>query len=316
MPTVSLMGAPMLLLPLFMEALALSTSCSGHVQRLPRLAMGEAAPRLNSRRHVANGMSLPGYWLAGVFEKHELWYNTSMPFPYTDLEFQRKLKSAAEFYWTTRQRQETAQRKRGASDAGTRGQVTGGRHLDGFAKLVEEVCIKAHFKRSEIFFDRAVPVPGYYRPQKNWDVVVLRDGKLVAAIELKSQSGSFGNNFNNRSEEVLGVSRDFWMAYRERVFGVAEAPWLGYLFFLEDSPASNRAVALADSPLRPLRDFEGTSYLKRYELLCERLVLERDYTATALIVSDKKTASVRDGGTSVGAARFFLSLYSHLISRP
>ena len=227
-----------------------------------------------------------------------------MAFPYTEEQFRKKVASAAAFYWKTRRQQAASQNKRGVKDAGSRGQVTGGRHLDGFAKLIQEV-----------FFDRAVPVPGYYRPQKNWDVVVMRDGRLVAAIELKSQSGSFGNNFNNRTEEVLGVSRDFWVAYRERVFGVTEAPWLGYLFFLEDSPSSERAVALADSPLPPLPVFQGTSYLRRYEILCERLVLERDYTATALLVSDSKTASVRDGGESVGALKFFKSLYSYLSAR-
>ncbi len=238
-----------------------------------------------------------------------------MSFPYTETEFQQKLKKAAKFYWKTRQQQASAQKKRGTSDAGTRGQVTGGRHLDGFAKLIEEICVMAGFAKTEIFFDRAVPVPGYYRPQKNWDIVVLREGKLVAAIELKSQSGSFGNNFNNRSEEVLGVSRDFWTAYRERVFGVVPAPWLGYLFFLENSPASDRAVNIAKSPLPPLPVFEGTSYLRRYEILCERLVLERDYTATALLVSDKATASVCDGGEAVGAMRFFSSLYNHLVAQ-
>ena len=147
-----------------------------------------------------------------------------MSFPYTDDDMNKKIADAAAFYWRTRKRQAALQKKRGVLDAGTRGQVTGGRHLDGFAKLIQEICIKAGFKRSEVFFDRAVPVPGYYRPQKNWDVVVLRNGRLIAAIELKSQSGSFGNNFNNRSEEVLGVSRDFWLAYRERAFGVTEAP--------------------------------------------------------------------------------------------
>jgi hypothetical protein len=238
-----------------------------------------------------------------------------MSFPYEESIFRRKLEDAAKYYWRTRKNQASRQKKRGKVDAGTRGQVTGGRHLDGFARLVEDICMKAGFRKDEIFFNRAVPVPGYYRPQKNWDVVVLREGKLIAAIELKSQSGSFGNNFNNRSEEVLGVSRDFWMAYRERVFGVTDAPWLGYLFFLEDSPASDRAVALAESPLPPLAVFNDTSYLRRYEILCERLVLERDYTATALLVSDKATASVRDGGESVGALRFFSSLYTHLIAR-
>ena len=238
-----------------------------------------------------------------------------MPFPYSDRLLQKKLNKAAAFYWETRRQQATAQERRGTRDAGTRGQVTGGKQLDGFAKLVSEICIKAGFSESEIFFNRAAPVPGYYRPQKNWDVVVLRDGKLVAAIELKSQSGSFGNNFNNRSEEVLGVARDFWMAYRERAFGVTDAPWIGYLFFLEDSPSSARAVSLAESPLPPMPVFENTSYLRRYEILCERLVLERDYTATALIVSDKTTCSVRDGGSEVGAKKFFSSLYSHLAAR-
>ena len=238
-----------------------------------------------------------------------------MTFPYTDVQLHKKIAKAAAFYWKTRQRQAISQKERGVTDAGIRGQVTGGRHLDGFASLVREICIKAGFKKSEVFFDRAVPVPWYYRPQKNWDVVVMRDCKLIAAIELKSQSGSFGNNFNNRTEEVLGVSRDFWVAYRERVFGVTEAPWLGYLFFLEDSPSSGRAVALADSPLPPLSVFQGASYLQRYEMLCERLMLERDYTATALLVSDSKNASVRDGGETVGAMNFFKSLYSYLSAR-
>ena len=44
-------------------------------------------------------------------------------------------------------------------------------------------------------------------------------------------------------------------------------------------------------------------------------MLERDYTAAALVVSDKKTASVRDGGVSVGAMKFFSSLYAHLAAR-
>ena len=44
-------------------------------------------------------------------------------------------------------------------------------------------------------------------------------------------------------------------------------------------------------------------------------MLERDYTATALVVSDSKTASVRDGGASVGALRFFTSLYNYLSAR-
>jgi hypothetical protein len=35
-------------------------------------------------------------------------------------------------------------------------------------------------------------------------------GSLVATVEVKSQVGSFGNNFNNRVEEAIGSATDFW----------------------------------------------------------------------------------------------------------
>ena len=236
-------------------------------------------------------------------------------FPYTKEEIAALVKKAAAFYWKTRRGQARKQRESGTRDAGTRGQVTGGKHLDGFANLVKEIGVKAGCRESEIFFNTSIPLPGYYRPQKNWDVVFLHDGKLLAAVELKSQSGSFGNNFNNRSEEVVGVSRDFWMAYREKAFGTGEAPWLGYFFFLEDSEASAHPVALSKSPLPPFPIFQGTSYQRRYEILCERLMLERDYSATALVFSAKGGRSVRDGGPNVTAFSFFKSLYLHLAAR-
>ena len=236
-------------------------------------------------------------------------------FPYTEEEITAKVAKAAAFYWKTRRGQARKQKRSGTQDAGTRGQVTGGKHLDGFAKLVQEIGIKAGGRKEDVFFNTSIPLPGYYRPQKNWDIVFLHDGKLLAAIELKSQSGSFGNNFNNRSEEVVGVSRDFWTAYREKAFGTGEVPWLGYFLFLEDSEASAHPVALSKSPLKPFAIFEGTSYQRRYEILCERLMLERDYTSTALVLSSKGGASVRDGGPNVTAYAFFKSLYLHLASR-
>lgn len=236
-------------------------------------------------------------------------------FPYTEEEMTAKVAKAAAFYWKTRRGQARKQKKSGTQDAGTRGQVTGGKHLDGFAKLVREIGIKAGCREEDIFFNTSIPLPGYYRPQKNWDIVFLHEGKLLAAIELKSQSGSIGNNFNNRSEEVVGVSRDFWTAYREKAFGTGEAPWLGYFFFLEDSEDSACPVALSRSPLPPFAIFEGKSYQQRYEILCERLMLERDYTATALVLSSKSDAAIRDGGPNVTAYAFFKSLYLYLVSR-
>lgn len=64
------------------------------------------------------------------------------------------------------------------------------------------------------------------------------NNQLLAAIEFKSQVGSFGNNYNNRTEEAIGSAADIWAAYREGAFRPSVRPWLGYLMLLEDAPQS------------------------------------------------------------------------------
>ena len=104
----------------------------------------------------------------------------------------------------------------------TRGEVTGGKQLDAFADILSNLAKYAGYKDGEIYTHTPLPLPGYYRPQKNWDLAICRNGRIIAAIELKSQSGSFGNNFNNRAEEVIGLARDFQTAYREKAFGLLQ----------------------------------------------------------------------------------------------
>ena len=96
-------------------------------------------------------------------------------------------------------------------------------------------------------------LPGYYRPEKRWDMLVLSHGLLVAAIEFKSQVGSLGNNANNRAEEVIGCAEDIRKAYREGRFQNSPKPFLGYVFLLEDSPAAHRARRPKEPHSRPIR---------------------------------------------------------------
>ncbi|HEX9774251.1 MAG TPA: PaeR7I family type II restriction endonuclease [Actinomycetota bacterium] len=128
-------------------------------------------------------------------------------------------------------------------------------------------------------------LPGYFRAEKKWDLVVVQDDKLAAAVELKSQVGpSFGNNLNNRTEEAIGNATDIWTAYREGRFGT-QRPWLGYVFLLEEAPGSTRSVRVTE-PMFPVEDiFRGSSYKRRYEILCRRLVLERLYDAACFATS-------------------------------
>jgi Restriction endonuclease XhoI len=135
-----------------------------------------------------------------------------------------------------------------------------------------------------------IPLPGYYRRAKNWDIVVTYKDVLVAAIECKSQVGSFGNNFNNRTEEAIGNAVDLWRAYEAGLVGTVK-PWLGFVFVFEYAPDSTRPVLDQGKPLyRTDPAFDYSSYTTRYQLLFQRLVRERLYDATCLI------SSVRDQG--------------------
>jgi len=210
----------------------------------------------------------------------------SWQFPWTEEELTQELRKVVRAYWRDRSGQSKRQGINGKKDAGTRGEVTGGQHLNRFLRLLAGVAAAAGFEKEEIRFNQDLELPGYFRPQKRWDMVVVRNERLCAAVELKSQSGSFGNNFNNRSEEAIGCSTDLWTAFREGALG-SQQPWLGYFFLLEQAPKSMHPVALKKGVFPPLRVFEATSYAQRYAILCERLVLERKFTCTSLILAPR-----------------------------
>ncbi|MBN2126493.1 MAG: PaeR7I family type II restriction endonuclease [Deltaproteobacteria bacterium] len=190
-------------------------------------------------------------------------------------------------YWTTRETQRENQRKRGVSDSGLRSAVTGGAQMDGFIKLFTELIVRAGISKKFVFQKKALELPGFFRPTKEWDLIVVKEGKLLVAIEAKSQVGpSFGNNFNNRTEEAMGSPLDLWTAFREKAFNGGTSPFLGYFFMLEDCPASNRPVKVREPHFKLFPEFVSASYMKRYELFCRKLVLERHYTSAAFITSD------------------------------
>ena len=228
---------------------------------------------------------------------------------------------AVSFFWQTRTRQTIQQENLGRSDQGARGAVTGGQQMDGFLRAIADLMADVGVVASDIYTQRRqTELPGFYRPTKGWDMLVVIDNQLVAAIELKSQVGpSFGNNFNNRTEEALGTALDTWTAYRESAFRAAPAPWLGYLFLLEDCAASRRPVSVLE-PHFPVFDvFQGASYAERYELFCRRLVLERQYSATCFLLSDRLRAvqseNYREPAEDLSSERFVSSLLRHVRRR-
>lgn len=198
------------------------------------------------------------------------------------------------YYW----RRRSVQSSTATGGEGEAQSVRGGKHLDGVLDTVVRqlkthgVVDKEIFVKCSILDTGKLTLPGYFRPTKVWDLLVIRDNQLLAAMELKAQAGpSFGNNSNNRAEEAIGSSEDFWTAYRENAFGQVVMPWLGYLFLLEDSIDSSKNTRTSAPHFPVFPALKNASYAKRYEELCKRLVLERKYTSTCFLLSNRPLSS-------------------------
>jgi hypothetical protein len=199
----------------------------------------------------------------------------------------KAVRTAVRHFWRTRARQAKAQgAKSGDRDRGARSAVTGGAHLDGFSELIRRLIVDAGVSDAAVHRRTRVELPGYYRAEKKWDLVVVVDGRLFATVEFKAQVGpSFGNNYNNRTEEALGNATDYWAAFREGAFRGSPKPWLGYLMVLEDATGSTRPVSVSEPHFPVFDEFREASYARRYEILLTKMVRERLYDAASLILS-------------------------------
>jgi hypothetical protein len=226
-----------------------------------------------------------------------------------DQRFQR----AAQAFWDARDRQQQKQIASGKIDAGTRGAVTGGAQMGALEVLLTDVLLDAGLSRLNIRARTALALPGYYRSEKRWDLLVVVDSHLLLAVEFKSQVGpSFGNNFNNRTEEAIGNAEDIWTAYREGRFGPHPAPLLGYFFLLEDCPRVHAPISNSEPYFKVDPVFEGASYAKRYQVLCERLVLERKYsTACLALATNASPTTVSFPATQLNFRQFAATVEAH-----
>ena len=233
--------------------------------------------------------------------------------------YEQNAREATQAFLQSRTAAKDKQIASGKADQGERAGVIGGQNMNQFAELIIDI-VKAnglghaliHQKRS------LLTLPGYFRPTKLWDLLVTHEGQLIVAIELKSHVGpSFSNNFNNRAEEALGTGHDLWTAYREDAFGRQPRPFVGWLMLVEDAPGSNRPpVRKEASPHFPISpEFQNTSYLTRYDILCQRLMKEQLYSVASVIASSRSAAAngqYTDISATTSLKTFITSLAGHV----
>lgn len=235
-----------------------------------------------------------------------------------DPKLQKRLRRAIKHFWSTRETQAQKQgSKTGSRDAGARTAVTGGRQMDGFISLVRDYLCENGLPRTQVLCEKRLELPGWYRPEKRWDLLVVADGAFLAGIEFKSQVGSFGNNYNNRTEEAIGSAADIWAAYREGAFKPSARPWLGYLMLLEDAPGSTRPVKAQEPHFKVFPEFRSASYAKRYEILLTKMVRERLYDSACFLLSGAKRGPqgiYEEPAAELSFENFMASLLARAIS--
>ena len=213
----------------------------------------------------------------------------------------KKFREALIEFWTLR----AAAKEKGKDKTG-RGEAVSGQHLDPLIHLLEEVIRDSGLQDAHFYTNRRAGLPGFYRPSKQWDLVVVYKGKLAIIVELKSQVGSYGNNFNNRVEEALGSALDLQSALMEGVLkdftpgGGYHAPFRGWLMVLAEEEESIRrgvtpnAVFPVDGVF--LDSGKLVSYADRYRIFASRLVQSKQYDAAAIVTVKRGTGEHKGYG--------------------
>jgi Rad3-related DNA helicase len=64
--------------------------------------------------------------------------------------------------------------------------VRSGKTLDAFVGLLSWVVHNNGLPDAIVLTGRKAQLPGFFRPAKSWDVLIMNNDTLIAAIELKS----------------------------------------------------------------------------------------------------------------------------------
>jgi len=203
-------------------------------------------------------------------------------------DLESEVSDAVQWYWETLSGQAETQRESEDSTRGRRAEVLGGKQMDAFAGLIEDIVVEAGVPRDSVKHDYHATLPGFYRHEKEWDTAVVHNDELLAVVEYKSQASSFGNNLNNRAEEAIGNNTDIIEAYEEGVFAPSPQPFVGYLMLMADNEKSRNVPQVREVNFDVDDEFQGATYVDRMELLCLRMVRKRLVNESAFILSDEE----------------------------
>lgn len=232
--------------------------------------------------------------------------------------FEERVSSAVQSFWNVR------------AEAGVRS----GRTLDAFVEVIEWVVRTNGMPDAVVKTGQKAKIPGFFRPSKSWDIVVLNHGTLIAAIELKSVADSFGKNANNRTEEALGSGVDVKEAFAENIYDGITKLFTGYIILVEDCSDTQKNIDIEMPDFKAMREFvvsdaeyakyirgddgfypkkiSGRSYMDRFDILCRHMMQKQLYTTATVIKSVRDDNSFSYVSRETGIKNFLLTLASHI----
>ena len=120
-----------------------------------------------------------------------------------------RVTKAVAHYWRARSIQQQKQGQSQKADQGLRSAVTGGAQMDGFIDLFAEIVTQAGISEQYIFKKKAVELPGFFRPTKEWDLLVIKNRSLLSlrpSLRLVLHLGTTSTIELKRPWGVLSIS--------------------------------------------------------------------------------------------------------------
>nr|MDT0663227.1 PaeR7I family type II restriction endonuclease [Micromonospora sp. DSM 115978] len=132
------------------------------------------------------------------------------------------------------------------------------------AELVAEDFLAAGFRATSVRRRAGIWPAGCDRPAKTWDILIIEDEYLVAAVDIDTADGQRGDTaVSTRIDAAVGNAVQVWNAYRSGALGSVR-PWLGYVLVADEASYLSH----------------HTSYALR-----QRLLRARCYDAVCLLTS-------------------------------
>ncbi len=175
------------------------------------------------------------------------------------------------------------------------------RHFDHLIEAFKNELIKKGVSESSIRKSGAAALPGAYDDStRMWDLMVMENEELIAAVEFKSSSSD--KNVRNRMSDAVALAADFGRAYstsERRRF----RPFLGFVFTLEENARTTKRT----------RSDSCATHVDRYRDFFRRLVDDEMYDAIAYLTFTNSPVAVNEPDPTLGFEGLAQAVADHVV---